>query len=307
MGPNRSVLRVGLMEGGGACALAQMRLKSLPVVSSTVAELEWGPLYRSIDDLEYFLRELKKRVSEERGMEIRVHPKSTYSDTGDASIRTAMQSAGFGWDRSQRPYQTVILNLLPTLEELQANLHPGWRRHLRKAEKSGLTLTSGCSVEYFDRFTQVYREMWGSKQFATGVRHPIIRDLMSILPENEQLRITIAQWEGRDVGASVCAAVGDTVLYFLGASTPSLRENCRPGYLLHWNNVRRAKEEGFRWYDLGGIVDTGEGVNQFKRGMGAKEVVFPGCFVVGANHLSSRFYHLVEDSFRGIRHWVTGR
>jgi len=306
-GSHRSVYRCALMRGTTPVAMAQMRVKSLPLVSASVAELEWGPMFLHLEDLRSFLNHLKDDAVGGRGWEVRVHPRSTYLDSGDREIRSVLEDTGYRFDPTERPYQTVVLHLEPDLDFLHKELHGSWRRHLRKAESSGLVLEEGRTLDYFDRFMNVYEEMWGSKQFLTGVRHPIIRGMMDSLSGSERFSITIAMLEGRDVGASVSAAMGDTLLYFLGASTPGLRENCRPGYLLHWNNVGVAKEMGMDWYDLGGIVDTGEGVNQFKRGMGGREIVFPGCFAAGADRYSSKFYHLVEDSFRTIRTRLTGR
>ncbi len=307
VGAFRSVLRAGLVDGKDIVALAQMRVKSLPGIPSSVAELEWGPLYNNATLLSNFLEQLRVKVVEELGWELRIHPRSTFNLDEDKRLRQILEEAGYLFQPDVRPYQTVVLNLKPDLDILYGGLRGSWRRHHRKAEATGLVIDHGNSVEYFDRFQKVYGEMWGSKQFITGVRHPIIRQLMETLKTDEQLSVAIATLEGRDVGASVCATVGNTMYYFLGASSPGLREGCQPGYLLHWDNVRMAKEEGFEWYDLGGIVDTGEGVNRFKRGMGATEIVFPGCFVAGADRFSARLYHSVEDTFRVIRHWMTKR
>ncbi|MCA9433764.1 MAG: GNAT family N-acetyltransferase, partial [Candidatus Omnitrophica bacterium] len=300
-GKNRSVIRAGLFDGQIPLALAQMRVKKLPILGVGVAELEWGPLYRGTEELKAFLGALKNEVNNRLGYELRVHPKSTYHDEGDAFVRGALEDLDFEWDSGERPYQTVILDLGPDLEDLYGNLHGSWRRQHRKAERSGLVLVSGSAVEFFDRFSGVYDQMWQSKQFITGVRHPIIREMVEKSSEKETFHISIASLGERDVGASISVQCGDSLLYFLGASAPDLSDDCQPGYLLHWNNVTHAKQAGLAWYDLGGIVDTGEGVNRFKRGMGARDVVFPGCFVAGGKKMTSKIYHAVKDSYRGLR------
>lgn len=306
-GRHRTVLRAVLGENDELRALGQMRVKRLPLLKAGTAELEWGPLYRSLHDLGLFLVELRKEVVERRGIELRVHPRSTYQEEDDAELVRSIESAGFARDEAERPYQTNVIDLSPDLEDLQRGLHSSWRRQLRKSQASGLSIEEGASVDFFDRFSAVYGEMWESKQFITGVRHSIIRELVASCPKGEGFRISIAVLEGKDVGASVCAEWGDTVLYFLGASSPDLRSDCAPGHLLHWNNLVRAKDQGFAWYDLGGIVDSGEGVNRFKRGMGGKEVVFPGCFVASPGGWAPKVYHLIEDSYQGLRRLIRRR
>lgn len=199
-GRHRTVLRAVLGENNEPRAVGQMRVKRLPILKAGTAELEWGPLYRSLDDLALFLTELRKEVVERRGIELRLHPKSTYSEETDADLVRTIESAGFAREESERPYRSIVIDLTPELDALQGSLHSSWRRRLRKSQASGLVIEEGDSVDFFDRFSRVYGEMWKSKQFITGVRHGVIRNMLETLPSQNGFRISVAALDGRDVG-----------------------------------------------------------------------------------------------------------
>jgi lipid II:glycine glycyltransferase (peptidoglycan interpeptide bridge formation enzyme) len=57
-----------------------------------------------------------------------------------------------------------------------------------------------------------------------------------------------------------------------------------PNYLLQWEAIRWAKQQGATRYDFGGIAATDNendplaGIYRFKRGWGGKVVRFVGCY-----------------------------
>ena len=313
-GPFRSVSRAALFANGCIQVMAQLRIKTIPLCNIGVAEIEWGPLWHSDNPtqsepaLRAFLEGLRTKYFGKRKLEIRLVPRSTMSADGDIRLIQILEDHGFHRNGNIRQYLTCILDLSCSLDTLRKNFHRKWRNHLNKSEKYGLLVDFGNSLEHFDRFYSIYKKMWAKKRFPTGVRVPIIRQLQKCLPRSERFLITLVRDGQEDVGATVCAPIGDTMLYFLGATAPSIRRDCQPGYLLQWLNIQRAKNTGFRWYDTGGFNDeTQKDIAEFKRRMNGLELVYPGQFIVIPGQSQSRLYMLTELLYRKTRRLFIGR
>jgi len=72
-------------------------------------------------------------------------------------------------------------------------------------------------------------------------------------------------------------------IYLFGASGDEHR-NLMPNYLLQWEAIRWAKQQGATRYDFGGIAATDNendplaGIYRFKRGWGGNVARFVGCY-----------------------------
>jgi hypothetical protein len=89
------------------------------------------------------------------------------------------------------------------------------------------------------------------------------------------------------VAGLVASAMGDSAIYLLGA-TSDAGLNTKGAYLLQWTMIRWLKENGVRWYDLGGIDPEGNpGVFSFKRGLSGLDVCQINPFVESGSAVSS--------------------
>jgi hypothetical protein len=74
------------------------------------------------------------------------------------------------------------------------------------------------------------------------------------------------------VAGLVASALGDSAIYLLGATSDD-GLTAKGAYLLQWTLIRWLKENGVRWYDLGGIDPEGNpGVYTFKKGLSGTDV-----------------------------------
>jgi len=97
-----------------------------------------------------------------------------------------------------------------------------------------------------------------------------IRAVQRKLPEELKMTVFVALKDSEPVASLVCAAIGRTAVYFLGASNNKGRK-LAAAYALQWFTIERLKERGYRWYDLGGTDPKGDpGTHSFKRGLGGK-------------------------------------
>ena len=231
------------------------------------------------EDLTEFLTNVHDVYHREKGLEVRFTPRGTLSVEKIKQLADVMEKCGFRFNPNVRAYRTSILDVSRDLATIRKQLAQKWRNRLNAAERAGLMLETNSSPQMFDRFYKIYQEMWSEKRFRTGVRLPVIRKIHYALPESRRFHIAVVSEGGQDVGASVCAVCGDTLLYFLGATSPKLRGRGSPGYLLQWANIVTAKEKKLRWYDTGGFTDDqSDGVANFKLGINGALLQFPGRF-----------------------------
>jgi lipid II:glycine glycyltransferase (peptidoglycan interpeptide bridge formation enzyme) len=101
------------------------------------------------------------------------------------------------------------------------------------------------------------------------------------------MRILICKEGGIPVAGVVASALGDTAIYLLGA-TSDHGLNARGTYLLQWTLIKWLRENGVKWYDLGGI-DPGRnpGVYHFKKGLSGSDVTHMNPMIACDSAMSS--------------------
>jgi CelD/BcsL family acetyltransferase involved in cellulose biosynthesis len=92
------------------------------------------------------------------------------------------------------------------------------------------------------------------------------------LPEAHRMRVLLCMDGDAPVAGLVASTMGDSAVYLLGATSDE-GLNSKGAYLLQWALIKWLKENGFRWYDLGGInPERNPGVYHFKKGMSGADV-----------------------------------
>ena len=122
--------------------------------------------------------------------------------------------------------RTLHMDVSTDLEDTRKSFDRKWRNQLGKAEKSGLTVSSGSGVELFDEFALLYEEMLRRKQFSPTSDFPRHRALQKALPADLKMGIVLAHHENRACAGAIYSAIGDTALYLFGATTESGMRTC---------------------------------------------------------------------------------
>ncbi|MGC2769610.1 MAG: peptidoglycan bridge formation glycyltransferase FemA/FemB family protein, partial [Candidatus Acidiferrum sp.] len=187
----------------------------------------------------------------------------------------------------ENTYRTLVLDLSSSLDELRKKLDAKWRNKLSGAEKNNLKVVAGNGPQEYQTFCQLYYQMRQRKNFETTVDAEEFRRIQESLAEPHRMRILICENQGTPVVGLVASAMGDSAIYLLGA-TSDAGLNTKGAYLLQWTMIRWLKENGIRWYDLGGIDPEGNpGVYSFKRGLSGLDVCQTNPLVASDSALSS--------------------
>lgn len=193
---------------------------------------------------------------------------------------------GFGGKKSPRFRSHVPL---PPLRDsstehhvgLQARLDPHWRRNLRRATTSGVTVEQGGALD-LPAFHRLYVETATRDQFAPlplAFFERLWRELKAEDPK--RIELYLASYDGQAHAAAIRTRVGDVFSYTHGASSNAGRHG-RPSNALQWRMVTDAAAAGASVYDLRGISDSLDphdplfGLLRFKLGLGADAVEMVG-------------------------------
>jgi hypothetical protein len=273
---------VAVRRGDEFIALADVRIKRLPLLGGGIAYVSGGPLTRRAgakpeNSLSVALEALVAEYSHRRGCVLRILAPLGSSEWNTQAAEQ-FRATGFGRTLRSAAYRTLVVNIDRPLEVIRSGLAQKWRNCLNAAERNGLTLRSGSDDAIFSEFCELFRDFHSRKGFQVNLDADFYKDLQRDLDENERLRIILAEQNGRIVAGHVSSMLGDTCVYLLGASDEEGLK-IKAAYLLQWNAILTAKASGMSSYDLGGIdPHQNPNVYHFKAGLRGTEVSSAGPF-----------------------------
>ena len=184
--------------------------------------------------------------------------------------------------KSIQPSRTIIVDLLGSDEDWLQRMKPKTRYNIRLAMKKDIKIQYNDDV---DTFFELMLETSDRDNF--GVHTKVYyKTAYQLFKENNNVALLIAYYQDRPLAGLMVFRSGERSWYFYGASNNKER-NRMPTYLLQFEAMRWAKEQGCISYDLWGIPDVDEqilesefdkrsdglwGVYRFKRGFGGEIV-----------------------------------
>jgi len=239
--------------------------------------------------------------------------------------RVVQQLEALGWRRqvaeggfaAGQPQYSFLIPLVAddgtrrTEEDVLAGMNQLWRRNIRKADKSGVTVSTG-SREDLKSFHDLYVHTAQRDHF-TPRPLSYFETMYDALGADEPDRIALwlAHHEGDLVAATIGVRVGAHAWYSYGASSTDKRE-VRGSNAVQWAMVRSAIAQGADVYDLRGITDTLDpddphvGLIQFKAGTGGEAVETVGEWDLPLNRTLYRGFQLylnrrsLRSAFRSV-------
>ncbi|MFA5318495.1 MAG: peptidoglycan bridge formation glycyltransferase FemA/FemB family protein [Patescibacteria group bacterium] len=224
-----------------------------------------------------FLNKIKELAKKERSIFLRVEPQERL-EIGNWKLEIVRSN-------DVQPSRTVILDLNNNEEELLANMHQKTRYNIRLAEKKGVKIKESQNIEDFWKLMKETTKRDGFR----GYGEEYYREMLQIDPsaplrfaqddkQEMNVKLYAAEYENKILAAGIFVFYGDTATYLHGASTHD-NKNVMAPYLLHWEMIKLAKKEGYKYYDFYGIDEKKwPGVTRFKKGFGGKEINYPGAF-----------------------------
>lgn len=275
---------------------AQVGIIKISPILGGVAHIRWGPLWRrsdleySIDDFRRILIALRLEYVDRRGLFLRLIPNET--ELVQAELRPVLESVGFRWHHVD--YRTLLLDLRSPLVTIRGNMSKNWRKHLNKAEKSGLDVIEGTDDCLFEKAYNLYEQLLLRKKFEPGIKIEEYRNLQNFLPEPFKMHIMVCEFERRPIACLVGSSIGEAGIELIAATGDDGLE-LGGSYLLRWKMLAYFKNLGCLYYNLNGInPDRNPGGYQFKSGLCAK------------NGLDVRFLGTFEACNNSLSYWAVG-
>ncbi|MFZ0825995.1 MAG: peptidoglycan bridge formation glycyltransferase FemA/FemB family protein [Verrucomicrobiia bacterium] len=283
-----------LKQNGRTVAMAQLRILTPGNLKCGVAYLRWGPLCHlrkselNPEIVQAMATALREEYVLKRRLFLRILPNAFLETPRAAVFQSAFEryeSEPFG---PTDTYRTFVLDLEPPLETLRKKLDQKWRNQLNRAEKNGLEVVES-DAGGFQMFLRIYDEMLARKRFDTGTDVREFERMQHELPVHQRLRVLVCKHEGVPAAGLVAAAHGNSAIYLFGA-TSDQGMTAKGSYLLHWLMIKWLKENGIRYYNLGGInPERNPGVYHFKQGFSGQDVLYMHPLVACSGRLSAAF------------------
>ncbi len=171
---------------------------------------------------------------------------------------------------------TFMIDLSKDLDEIFTNFSKTFRNCCRKAEKEGIVVEFTSNKSDVSLFIDYYTKMAERKEL-NSLNLSFLKKVIENLLENNKGFIAIAKYNNRVYNLAVISHVNKQARYLYGASI--LPEKGIPpiGQALHYEIIKKLKNDLFDYYDLGGVPDEtlaenhpNYGVWKFKKGFGGE-------------------------------------
>jgi peptidoglycan pentaglycine glycine transferase (the first glycine) len=252
---------------------AQVLLRRVRRLPWTLGYAARGPLSPNLDEaaLGAFTAAVRTRARELGVSYVRIEPELLEDPAVAAKLRRA------GWRpvaRSLQPSATRLIDLSRPEQELWSDLRPKWRQYVNKARRDDVTIVAGTGKD-LPAFYTLYEET-ASRAGVYQREEQSYRAVWDAFAPSGMARLLFARAsDGRLLATLFLLACGRRMTEVYGGMSVA-GADAHANYLLKWEAIRRARDEGFAEYDLWGLAHPG--IAHFKAGFGGREVRYVGAW-----------------------------
>ncbi len=266
----------------GALSMLQRRL---PLPGKSILYAPRGPVLaagetRALAALVEYTRGYARRSG---AIFLKLDPDIPMQDTGFPAVLRQLGFVGGAGGKNfegVQPKFVFRLDISADPDTIFASFAPKTRYNIRLASKKGVTVTADRGKDYLPVFYALLQETATRDRFLIR-SYSYFNDIWDQFVERGMAKLFLAEYEGKVVAGTLAFIMGDKAWYLYGASGNQYR-NVMPNYLLQWEMIRWAKENGCRMYDFRGVSgDLSEdnplyGLYRFKKGFNGELVEFIG-------------------------------
>ena len=203
----------------------------------------------------------------------------------DNEFISCVKNAGFtvndtgkNFDGVQPRYIYALNIKNKTADEIISSFHSKTRYNIRLSQRKGVTVRIG-NYNDLPAFYEILKETGTRDNFNIRAIKYFQTMYNEMSPEN--LRLYMAEHEGKVIAGTIVIYFGSTVWYLYGASSNESR-NVMPNYSLQWEMIQWAIEKKCDVYDFMGISGDDDpsnplyGLYKFKKGFSGETVEYIG-------------------------------
>lgn len=226
-------------------------------------------------DLSYLNNEFKKFIRETLNIKFFVIRASFERAIKDGDIQLLQQNHWHSAMIRINSGLSLLLNLQLSADEREKNLSSNWRHNLKRSKKFDMKIEpwGDCTQ---DKFSRIYAEMNQFKKLNIGDSFVQNFDLLSKYLAKDLILLKCCGSDGATLSLRGCFKLGNKAHDLLAATIPPARK-MYASQVLFWKLSEVCQDQGITTYDLGGVDPANnQGVYNFKKGTGAKEVKYLG-------------------------------
>lgn len=238
-----------------------VRVNRGPILTDIIAPEEKEK--EAVVMIKFLLNEFKRR----RWYVVQIAPEIEKSNSSNLYLRD------LGLRKLKHPsYSSGLLDISLERQDLLSNLKKKWRYSLKQAQKLELRtdILKGDSNEV-KILIESYKKLQKRNNFL-GISDALIKELAKQCGNGWQFTLLIS-YKAKDLeakeplGTVVYVRHGNTSTYFIGLTSQEGR-NLNVNYVLLWQAILDAKDNGCSWFDIGGMdITTPKGIAHFKSGL----------------------------------------
>ncbi len=255
-----------------------------------------------IEDLKLLIQELHEKFSE--AVFFRFEPKD---GSAIKNLQSATKSSNI------QPAKTLVVDLQKSEDQLLSEMHSKTRYNIKLAQKHGVVIKDEFDIsignglfakEAVDLIVGTGKRQ-GYKGYGKEYYTKLI-DTLAVQKRGElKLHIYKAVYQNKLLASAIMldfsaqggsASGGGTRTFLFGGSSDDSKNVMAP-YLMHWQAMLDAKNQGLKFYDFWGIETSGgatPGFVRFKLGFGGIEKSYGGAYDIVNKNFSYKLYSLVR-------------
>jgi hypothetical protein len=306
----RNMGHLVLRRQGEVVAIAQARVRQIPLLGVGVSYVRSGPLWQlrdrepDVEILRQVVRAMRNEYVCRRGLALRLYPRIFTDDS--LGLGAILKEEGLALVREEKRERTLLMDLAPSLAELRDGMPRLGRRNLKTAEKNNLEMAEGCDEKLFDQVVALYTETIKRKKFAKSIDPEEFKRIQALLPEDFKMRVLLCSVQGEPCAGIIFSLMGDTGIPMV-AATGDAGLVCKGSFLVQWQMIDYLKEHGAIVYDLNGInPEKNPGTYNFKRDIAGKhgrDVYYLGRFDAAPGPISRLLLKLADELKKRRREW----
>jgi len=224
-----------------------------------------------------FLKKVDNLCRERRAVFLKVEP-DVWQEEVDVQ---AQPPSGFrASSQAIQPPRTIVISLEEPEDEILGRMKSKTRYNTRLARRKEVVVDTSQDI---DLFYDMLESTADRADFGIHNRQYYQRTYNLFAPQGE-CKLFVAEYDQQPLASILVFIRGSRAWYFYGASSAEHRDRM-PTYLVQWEAMRWARNQGCKSYDLWGVPDHNEtfledhfldrgdglwGVYRFKRGFGGE-------------------------------------
>lgn len=263
-------IRLGIFEEDKIVGAGQILFRKLPL-GLRMFYIPRGPLLDFQNHFNLFLEKVKEIAKEKKIDFLRIEP-----EIFELEKETFKKEINFSFFKKQgfrktklniQPPQTMFVDL--TGEDLfYSEIKPKARYNIKLAEKSGVKIKEGKSLQDIEDFANLYKKTAKGKKFFIHSKEYHRKIFFILIPKFASL--ILASYQNKIIAGSVISIFGKKAIYLYATSDYDYHK-LMPPYLVLWQGILKAKENECQFFDLYGVAPENaknhpwQGITTFKQ------------------------------------------